>query len=100
MAIACLVDRAPCLPSRMCSIVSFTNSPACVLGDFPSRLSFRARSMVFFSGMLGPFPVALAIDCGLRWFVPRCPPEEEPQISCQLAARKGLLTLHRLALLS
>ena len=28
IAIACLVERAPCLPSRMCSISSPTNSPA------------------------------------------------------------------------
>ena len=28
MAIACSGDRAPCLPSRMCSISSRTNSPA------------------------------------------------------------------------
>jgi hypothetical protein len=35
MAIACSVDRAPCLPSRMCSISSRTYSPAWVLADFP-----------------------------------------------------------------
>src|SRR6185295_7610862 len=52
IAIACLVERAPCLPSRMCSISSWTNSPACVLGALPSRLSFFARSTVSFSGML------------------------------------------------
>ena len=28
MAIACCGERAPCLPSRMCSISSRTNSPA------------------------------------------------------------------------
>jgi hypothetical protein len=28
IAIACFVERAPCLPSRMCSISSCTNSPA------------------------------------------------------------------------
>lgn len=50
IAIACLVERAPCFPSRMCSISSRTNSPACVLGAFPSRLSCFARSIVFFSG--------------------------------------------------
>ena len=54
IAIACLVERAPCLPSRMCSISSLTNSPACVLGDLPSRLSFSAFSNVFFSGMMSP----------------------------------------------
>ena len=51
IAIACLVERAPCLPSRMWSISSRTNSPACVLGDFPSRLSRWARSSVSFSGI-------------------------------------------------
>src|SRR4051812_42750765 len=51
MAIACLVLRAPCLPSRTCSISSRTNSPACVVGALPSRASLRARSTVFFSGI-------------------------------------------------
>src|SRR2546423_14592366 len=55
MAIACLVERAPCLRLRMSSISSRTNSPATVLGDFPSRAFLRARSRVRFSGM-GPFP--------------------------------------------
>ena len=52
IAIACLAERAPCLPSLMCSISSFTNSPAWVLGDFPSRLSCFARSTVSFSGIM------------------------------------------------
>jgi hypothetical protein len=51
MAIACFVDLAPCLPSRMCSISSRTNSPACVVGRLPSLLAFLARSIVFFSGI-------------------------------------------------
>src|SRR5919204_3506499 len=51
MAIACLAERAPCLPLRMSSISSRTNSPACVLGAFPARAFFRARSRVRFSGM-------------------------------------------------
>jgi hypothetical protein len=51
MAIACFVERAPCLPSRTCRISSWTNSPACVVGDFPSRFAFRALSRVFCSGM-------------------------------------------------
>jgi len=51
MAIACLGDRAPCFPSRMWWISSRTNSPACVDLDFPCAASFRARSMVSFSGM-------------------------------------------------
>jgi len=51
IAIACFVERAPCLPSRICSISSFTNSPAWVLGALPSRLSFRALSSVSFSGI-------------------------------------------------
>jgi hypothetical protein len=52
IAMACLVERAPCLPSRMWSISSRTNSPACVEGAFPSRLSFRALSTVSLSGIL------------------------------------------------
>jgi hypothetical protein len=60
IAIACFADRAPCLPSRTCSISSRTNSPACVLGAFPSRLSFLARSSVSFSGMNSPLKELLA----------------------------------------
>ena len=52
MAMACFVDRAPCFPSRMCSISSRTNSPACVDGAFPSRLSFCALRIVSFSGIV------------------------------------------------
>src|SRR5262245_32428927 len=52
MAIACLVDRAPCSPRRMCSSSARTNLPAWVLGDLPARLSCRARSRVFLSGIL------------------------------------------------
>src|SRR4029079_17467758 len=51
IAIACFVERAPCFPSRTCSISSLTNSPACVLGAFPARLSLRARSIVCRSGI-------------------------------------------------
>ena len=51
IAIACWGDRAPCLPSRMCSISSRTNSPAWVEGDLPSRSSSRARSIVSCSGI-------------------------------------------------
>ena len=51
MAIACSGDRAPCSPSRMCSISSRTNSPAWVEGDLPSRSSSRARSIVSSSGI-------------------------------------------------
>ena len=50
IAIACFADRAPCLPSRTCSISSCTNSPAWVVGDLPARLAARAFSNVFFSG--------------------------------------------------
>src|ERR1017187_3765772 len=46
MAITCLAERAPCLPSRTCSTSSRTYSPACVDGD----LAFRAGRVVFFSG--------------------------------------------------
>jgi len=52
IAIACFVLAAPCLPSRMWCISSRTNSPACVLGDFPSASSPRARLIVSFSGMI------------------------------------------------
>src|SRR3954469_5775430 len=51
MAIACLAERAPCLPLRMSSISSRTNSPATVLADLPARAFRRARSSVRFSGM-------------------------------------------------
>src|SRR5690242_7636114 len=51
IAIACSVERAPCLPSRTCSISSRTNSPAWVLADLPSRLSFFARAIASLSGM-------------------------------------------------
>jgi hypothetical protein len=52
IAIACLGERTPCLPSRTWWISSLTNSPACVLGALPWRASSRARSTVFFSGIV------------------------------------------------
>src|SRR5512138_80165 len=51
MAIACFAERAPCLPLRMSSISSRTNSPATLLADLPARAFLRARSSVRFSGM-------------------------------------------------
>src|ERR1051325_8496217 len=54
MAIAWRAERAPCLPLRMSSISSRTNSPATVLGDLPARAFLRARSSVRFSGMRFP----------------------------------------------
>jgi hypothetical protein len=51
IAIACLVERAPCLPSRTWWISWRTYSPAWVLADLPSRLSFAAASRVFLSGI-------------------------------------------------
>jgi len=51
MAMACFVERAPCLPLRMWSISSRTNSPACVLGALTCRASARARRIVFLSGI-------------------------------------------------
>lgn len=51
MAMACLAERAPCSPSRMCSISSRTNSPAWVEADLPARLSWRARCRGSFSGI-------------------------------------------------
>jgi hypothetical protein len=52
IAMACLVERAPCFPWRTWWISSSTNSPAWVDGDFPSRASLRARRFVSRSGML------------------------------------------------
>jgi hypothetical protein len=52
MAMACLADRAPCLPSRISSISSRTNSPACVEGAFPSFAAWRARARVSFLGIV------------------------------------------------
>ena len=43
-------DLAPCSPRRISSICSRTNSPACVLGDLPARLSCLARRMASFFG--------------------------------------------------
>src|SRR2546421_4206296 len=54
MAVACLLERAPCLPFRTSSISSRTNSPATVLADLPWRAFRRARSSVRFSGMEFP----------------------------------------------
>src|SRR5690348_13116189 len=51
MAIACCDDLAPCLPWRMSSISSRTNSPACVLADLPARLSCMAFLTVCFLGI-------------------------------------------------
>jgi hypothetical protein len=39
MAMACFADLAPCSPSRILSISARTNSPACVPGESPRRLS-------------------------------------------------------------
>ena len=62
MAMACSGDRAPCSPSRMCSISSRTNSPACVDGDLPSLSSSRARSIVSCSGSMNLSPRADGLD--------------------------------------
>lgn len=51
IAIACFVDRAPCLPRRTCSTSSRTYSPACVVGARPARLAAVARLRVVFSGI-------------------------------------------------
>jgi hypothetical protein len=52
MAMACFAERAPCFPARISSISSRTNSPAWVEADFPSRASRRARSIVWFLGII------------------------------------------------
>jgi len=51
IAMACFVDRAPCLPSRTWCISSRTNGPACVVGARPVRLAFRDCRIVAFSGI-------------------------------------------------
>src|SRR5258708_39742428 len=51
MAMACWGDFAPCLFSRTCSISSWTNSPAAVDADFPSRRSSFAASTVDLFGI-------------------------------------------------
>jgi len=61
MAIACLVERAPCSPRRILSISPCTNSPAWVEGDLPAPLSSRAFSMMRLSGMLELRCVAVAV---------------------------------------
>jgi hypothetical protein len=58
IAIACFVERAPCFPSRICSISSRTNSPAWVVGRVPLRAFSLARRMVSRSGISTP----LALD--------------------------------------
>jgi hypothetical protein len=70
MAIACFVDRAPCFPSRTWCISSRTNSPAWVEGAFPSRLSWRARSIVSVSGTFPPRYVVTAdiAQSFVRWY--------------------------------
>ena len=50
IAMAWFAERAPCFPSRMLCISCWTNSPAWVLGDFPSRASSWALSIASFSG--------------------------------------------------
>src|SRR6185295_15252653 len=64
---ACLVERAPCLPSRMWCISSRTNSPAWVEGAFPSRLSSRARSRVSCSGIIGSFQFQFLVQTNLSF---------------------------------
>ena len=58
IAIACFVDRAPCLPSLTWRISSRTNSPACVEGALPWRFFSCALWTVCRSGirqLLGDF---------------------------------------------
>src|SRR5262245_28616767 len=50
IAMACCGDLAPCTPRRTLWISSRTNSPACVVGAFPARLSLLAFSMVRLPG--------------------------------------------------
>jgi hypothetical protein len=85
IAIACFVDRAPCLPLRTCSISSRTNSPAWVDGAFPCRRSLRALRRVSRSGiafLLGSLAGAKyrgprENDCGRVLTPKRLPPHRE-----------------------
>ena len=52
MAIACFGERAPCLPWRMCSISSRTNSPDAVEGLFPAERSRFAFLTVLLLGIV------------------------------------------------
>src|SRR5437763_3635002 len=61
IAIACFGLLTPCLPSRTWWISSRTNSPAWVLGAFPSSASLRARIIVSRSGILPPYELS---PCG------------------------------------
>ena len=51
-AIACFDERAPCLPLRMWSISSRTNSPAAVDGRFPVERSRFAFLTVLLLGIV------------------------------------------------
>ena len=51
IAIACLVEPAPCLPCRIWCISSRTNSPAWVLAALPWRFACFALSIVRFSSI-------------------------------------------------
>ena len=51
IATACFLERIGCFPSFAWCISSLTNSPACVVGAFPSRLAFLARFTVVFEGI-------------------------------------------------
>ena len=51
IATACFLERIGCFPSFARCISSLTNSPACVVGAFPSRLAFLARFTVVFEGI-------------------------------------------------
>jgi len=74
---ACLLERAPCLPSRIWCISSRTNSPACVDGDLPSRLSRRAREMVAWSGITS-FLLGNRSSLGITSV--KCAKDSRPQI--------------------
>lgn len=68
MAMACLALRAPCLPSRICSISSRTNSPAWVEADLPSARSLATLCLVLALGMTPR--VATTLPALGAWFAP------------------------------
>jgi len=55
IAIACLAERAPCLPSRICSISSRTNSPRLGAGRFAFGLVFGCSFQGLFFRHHGSF---------------------------------------------
>ena len=67
IAMTCCAERAPCLPSRIWWNSSRMNSPAWVVGAFPSCLSRRARSRTFRLGMIRTSVKVYLSSVSLPW---------------------------------